>query len=112
MTTPQAYIGIANVSAGKLKLGAQTQETITCTPASADVAATGDIPDGTKYISVHAAALFVVAVDEATSATVGLAVGANTPQTIPIELVDGGDGKVHVQSATDNTVVYVTYLQD
>jgi hypothetical protein len=101
---------ISSVTAAKLAKGAQARVTITCTLANTDYAAADAIPAGTKYIALYCASDFRVAVDEATSATVGPTVPGGQDRMWSIELTDGGDGKVHVQSPTAGAVVEVVYL--
>jgi len=108
-----ATTSLASITAAKLAKDAQTVTSITCTNANTDYPASAVIPAGTKYIVVWGANLFKVAVDEATSAAVGVAVPANSPQTFPIVFgAADGDSKVHAQSPTGGTVVYVGYLAD
>lgn len=109
-TTPLPVV-TSSITAAKLQKGAQTRTSITCTVADTDYAAGAVIPAGTKYIVVWAVNAFVVAVDEATSASVGIGVQANNPQTFPVSF-GAGDSLVHVQSSTAGTVVNIAYLKD
>ncbi len=102
---------MASVTAAKLQKDAQSRTSITCVDADTDYGAGAVIPAGTKYIVVWAEASFVVAVDEATTASVGVGVPANAPQTFPV-VFGAGDSKVHVQSPSAGTVVNVAYLED
>lgn len=111
VSTTLGGVTIAAVTAAKLQLALQSRTTITCTNADTDYAAAAAIPEGTKYLVVWAAAAFIVAVDTATSASTGIAVPANTVQTIPVSF-GGGDSKVHAQSPSAGTVVNVGYLKD
>jgi hypothetical protein len=106
-------VQVASITAAKLQKDSQTRTSITCTNANTDYGAGAVIPAGTKYIVVWSAALFIVAVDEATSASVGAAVPASNPQVFPVSFgAAGGDSKVHTQSPTAGAVVYVAYLKD
>lgn len=86
------------------------REVITCTPVNTDVAAAAVIPTGTRRLVVAAEALAFLAFGEDTSATVGVPIPAG--EIVCIELaLGGGDDTVHVQSPTDATDVYVTYMK-
>lgn len=111
VSTTLGGVTISAVTAAKLQQALQSRTSITCTNAGTDYAAAAAIPAGTKYLVVWAQNAFIVAVDEATSASAGIAVPGNTVQTIPVSF-GSGDSKVHAQSATAGTVVNVGYLKD
>ncbi|MCL5958664.1 MAG: hypothetical protein M1358_04980 [Chloroflexi bacterium] len=54
---------------------------------------------------------FLVSVDEATFDTLGMALGANNAESVPIVFGSGGS-KVHAQSGTPGTVINVASLPD
>lgn len=103
-------VHISSIGAGKLQYGKQVREKVTCTSGDTDYAS-GVIPVNTEYILVWADALFVVAVEEQTSDTVGLAVAANQPAIFPV-VFGVNDSRVHVQSPTPGTDVWIAYLED
>ncbi len=111
VSTTLGGVTVSAVTAAKLQKDAQTRTSITCTNADTDYGAAAVVPAGTKYIEVWASAAFIVAVDEATSATVGIKVPANTVRTIPITF-GAGDSKVHAQSSSAGTAVDIAYLKD
>ena len=104
-------VRVASSTAAKLQLNGQPRTSINCAVASTDYPAGANIPAGTKYVVAWAANLCIVAVDEATTAAVGVAIPPNTPTRFPVAF-GAGDSSVHVQSPTAGTTVYITYLQD
>lgn len=106
-------VTINAVTAAKLtKLGTPAEQ-VTCTLASTDYAAVGAMPAGTKYVVVCSAATFIVAMGEATSATVGVFVGPNSPTMFPVTVTGvAADDTPHCQSATAGAVVRFTYMKD
>ncbi len=70
------------------------------------------MPAGTRYVVVQCASACVVAMGEATSATVGVGVSAGVfAERFPV-LPTGvtADDKVHVQSPTGGAVVRLAYM--
>ncbi|MDP3939751.1 MAG: hypothetical protein Q8R92_16665, partial [Deltaproteobacteria bacterium] len=108
---PPQGVDLQRVTAAKLQLGSQTRITITCVNVSTDYAGATAIPAWARYIMVYAANDFIVAVDEATTAAIGAAMPAATPQVFPIAF-GSGDSKVHAQSPVAGTIVNVSYLRD
>jgi hypothetical protein len=110
-TVPSALISIGEYKAGVLAKDAQTRTSITCTEGDTDYAAAEEIPAGTKYIVVWATAVSVIAVDEATSESVGIPIPANDPRLFPVVFgAEEGDSKVHAQSPSAGAVVHIAYL--
>lgn len=103
---------VAADSTAKLSLGNVTHETITCAAAGTDYAGAGAIPAGCRYVEFIAVNVALAQVDEVTSATAGAYLPAGHLVRRPVRLNATGDGKVHVQSPTAGTVVYVSYLMD
>lgn len=112
-TTPGTTNGVVvnGITAAKLQQSLQSRTSITCTLADTDYAAGAVIPAGTKYIEVYCAADFVLAVDTATTASVGKRIIANTQVVIPVSF-GGGDSTLHAQSPTAGAVVYINYAKD
>lgn len=103
---------IGAVTAAPLQLGIACV-VINCTPVNTDVAEVGAIPDTTRYLAVHSSADAVIAIGAATSATVGIGVGAGLT-IFPVKLGDGNAATktLHAQSPTDNTKIRVSYLTE
>ena len=93
-----------------LQNGNQTRQAITAAQANTDVAAAAVSPAGYFKARVWATATSVVAYDEVTSATVGIAVGT-TPQDLTFTPA-GGDSKFHAQSPTVGAVVHIAFYKD
>jgi len=88
----------------------------TLTNADTNYAASGTnaaIPSGYRYVVVYCASPCVVAMGEATSATVGVYVGAGAPTVFPV-LYTGttADDTPNFQSSTAGAVVRHTWLKD
>ncbi len=111
VSTTLGGVTIAAVTAAKLQQALQSRNVITCTAADTDYAADAVIPDGTKYLIVYADGDAIIAVDTATTASVGVPIAANLIQTIPISF-GSGDSKVHAQSPSAGTKVNIGYLKD
>lgn len=99
-------VRVVEVLAAALETGLNTYEKVTCASADTNYAAAADVPAGARYVSIYCASLVILALDEATTASVGMVVA---PGTCPhIRAVDGG--RVNVQSPTAGAVVYVSYI--
>lgn len=85
---------------------------VTCTLANTDYAAASVAPRGATFVCVYSAAVVIVAMGEATSSTVGLAVPASFPVFLQIDASAATDAlnTIHVQSPTAGAVVRLTYL--
>jgi len=108
---PVSEVAIGAVRAGKLRAGAYTYTTITCTNANTDYAAGAAAPAWANYIVVLPASnMAKVGFGAATTDAIGMPVAADSAVVIPIDRSGGGDDTVHAQSPTAGTVVYVGYL--
>lgn len=104
---------LASVSACALKKTKTVAEQVTCTAASTDYPMASAMASGTKYLVVYCSSACIVSMGEATSATVGVYVGAGTPTTFPVTVTGTtADDKAHVQSATAGAVVRFTSMAD
>ena len=99
---------------GVLQHGYVTTTSVTCTLGTTDYAAGANVPAWARYLRIECASDCVVAIGEATSATVGLRVKAGvTESSWPLSPLDVAGGvAVHAQSPTAGAVVYLTYLCD
>ena len=71
------------------------------------------MPAGAKYVMVYCQSACIVAMGEATSATVGVYVGACIPTAFPVTVTGTtANDKPHVQSPTAGAVVRFTYMRD
>jgi hypothetical protein len=104
---------IGNVGACKLVKSGTVAEEVTCTAASTDYPMASAMVAGTKYLVVYCASACIVAMGAATSATVGVYVGAGQPTVFPVTVTGtAADDKAHVQSATAGAVVRFTRMAD
>ena len=104
---------VESVSACRLKKGGTVAEEVTCTLASTDYPMASPIAAGTQYLIVYCASACKVAMGEATSATVGVWVGAGIPTACPVSALGvTADDKAHVQSPTAGAVVTFTSMAD
>lgn len=123
VTSTGAYKNLNVSSSGELVMGGVTatkltklgtvSEQVTCTSANTDYPMVNAMVAGTKYLVVHCASACIVSMGEATSATVGVGVGAGIPTTFPVTVTGtAADDKAHVQSATAGAVVRFTSMAD
>ena len=71
------------------------------------------MPATAKYICVSCDNAVIVAIGEATSATVGVGVPGGAPTVFPVTITGiAADDTPHAQSATAASVVRFTYLRD
>ena len=104
---------ISGVTAAKLQKSKQPRTTITCAVASTDYAAAAAMPAGTKYLWTYCASEAIIAMGEATSATVGAVIPPSSPVLFPVTVTGtAADDTPHAQSATAGAVVHLCYLQD
>jgi hypothetical protein len=104
---------ISSVAACKLTKGGAVCEEVTCTAASTDYPMASAMAAGTKYLVVYCASSCIVAMGAATSATVGVYVGAGIPTVFPVTVTGtAADDKAHVQSAAAGAVVRFTQMAD
>jgi hypothetical protein len=99
--------GIGAVTAAPLTPGGSPAEVVTCVAANTNYAAAGAVPEGAAYIEVGCDSSCVVALGEATSATVGRYVPAGGA-SFPVKSADIGK-TVNVQSATAGALVRLSY---
>ena len=106
-----AELAITSVRAAPLRLGFNTWLTLTCTLADTDYS--GAVPAWANSVVILANNACIVSFDADTSNTagagVGVPVGASVDRVIPLTR-SGGDGEIHVQSATAGTVVLVGFV--
>jgi hypothetical protein len=104
---------VASVSACKLVKSKTVAQSITCTNANTDYTISNALASTTKYVVVYCASACIVSMGEATSASVGVAVGAGMPTTFPVTYTGtAADDKLHAQSPTAGAVVRVTEMAD
>ena len=97
---------VSSVTAAALATGALTRESITCTLADTNYAATAAAPAWARYVTLYALNDFVVAYGEATTATIGIRLAGGLQHTIPLSSVGAS---INVQSPSAGTVVRVGY---
>lgn len=86
-------------------------EEVTCTAANTDYPMASAMASGTQYLVVYCASACIVSMGEATSATVGVYVGAGQPTVFPVTVTGTtADDKAHVRSATAGAVVRFTSM--
>ena len=103
-----------SVTACKLQKSGTPAEIITCAAADTDYAATADIPTGMTYLTVSCpTANVLVAMGEATSATVGIPVPAGLPTTFAVAASGTeADDTPHVQADVAGAEVRLAYSKD
>jgi len=106
-------VRVAGVSACALRKTKTAAQLVTCTSPNTDYPMASAMAAGTKYLVVYCDAACIVAMGEATSATVGVYVGAGMPTVFPVTVTGtAADDKAHVRSATAGAVVRFTSMAD
>lgn len=106
-------IDLGGIGACKLVKGGTVAQSVTCTDADTDYTITTELAAGTTYLVVYCQYPCIVAMGEATSATVGVCVGAGIPTVFAVKRAGvAADDKVHVQSDTAGAVVRFTEMAD
>jgi hypothetical protein len=101
---------VASVQVPSITKGGTVSETVTCTDANTDYAAGDALPENTKLVSVTASAAALIAIGEATSATVGMGINAGTTVISVSRTGTAEDDTIHAQSATAGATIRLTYL--
>ena len=103
--------GVSDVTAAPLTFGGSPHVSKTLGSANVDSAFDAVVPAGTRYVEIYCAAACIVAIGEATSATLGRFVPGGLPAIFRLSDADVAAGKaLHAQSATASAVVYAAYL--
>ncbi len=105
-------VQVDDVNAGALVYGGSphVSKTLSGTP-STDATFDANVPAGTRYVEIYCASACIVAIGEATSATLGRFVPGGLPAIFRLSDADVAAGKaLHAQSATASAVVYAAYL--
>jgi len=109
--TFSAGVDVSAVTAAPLTFGGSPHVSKTLGSANVDSAFDAVVPAGTRYVEIYCAAACIVAIGEATSATLGRFVPGGLPAIFRLSDADVASGKaLHAQSATASAVVYAAYL--
>lgn len=102
-------MSLRDVKAGALVVSSVARQTVTCISASTDYTITNPLASTTKYVSVYCASPFIVAMGQ-TTATYGPYLAAGT-WMFPVTYTGvAANDRIHAQSPTAGSVVYVTEL--